>query len=84
MAARLDRGAFSVRTQRVPQLTSARSVGMAAWRYDPVGAHNSVVGADQGLCAPSWDLMCRILYRFLALLARLEVCLSLPRRSAGK
>ena len=29
-----------------------------------VGAHNSVVGADQGLRAPSWDLMCRILYRF--------------------
>ena len=31
------------------------------------------MGADQGLCAPSWDLMCRILYRFLALLARLAV-----------
>ena len=38
-----------------------------------MGAHNSVVGADQGLRAPSWDLMCRILYRFLALLARLAV-----------
>ena len=30
----------------------------------PVGAHNSVVGAGQGLRAPSWDLMCRILCRF--------------------
>ena len=40
---------------------------------EPVGAHNSVVGADQGFRAPSWDLMCRILYRFLALLARLAV-----------
>ena len=39
----------------------------------PVGAHNSVVGADQGLRAPSWGLMCLILYRFLALLARLAV-----------
>ena len=29
-----------------------------------VGAHNSVVGADQGLRAPFWDLMCRILCRF--------------------
>ena len=38
-----------------------------------VGAHNSVVGADQGLRAPSRDLMCRILDRFLALLARLAV-----------
>ena len=38
-----------------------------------VGAHNSVVGADQGLRAPSWGLMCRILYRFLALLVRLAV-----------
>ena len=38
-----------------------------------MGAQNSVVGADQGLCAPSWDLMCRILYRFLASLARLAV-----------
>ena len=38
-----------------------------------MGAQNSVVGADQVLCAPSWDLMCRILYRFLALLARLAV-----------
>ena len=26
-----------------------------------VGAHKSVVGADEGLRAPSWDLMCRIL-----------------------
>ena len=42
-------------------------------RLRPVGAQNSVVGADQGLRAPSWDLMCRILYRFLALLARLAV-----------
>ena len=39
----------------------------------PVGAHNSVVGADQGFRAPSWGLMCRILYRFLALLVRLAV-----------
>ena len=38
-----------------------------------VGAHDSVVGADHGLRAPSLDLMCRILYRFLALLARLAV-----------
>ena len=38
-----------------------------------MGAHNSVVGADQGLRAPSWGLMCRILYRFLALLVRLAV-----------
>ena len=38
-----------------------------------MGAHNSVVGADQGFRAPSLDLMCRILYRFLALLARLAV-----------
>ena len=36
--------------------------------HGPVGAHNSVVGADQGLRAPSWGLMCRILYWFLALL----------------
>ena len=41
--------------------------------FRPVGAQNSVVGADQGLRAPSWDLMCRIVYRFLALLARLTV-----------
>ena len=33
---------------------------------EPVGAHNSVVGADQGFRAQSWDLMCRILCRFLA------------------
>ena len=38
-----------------------------------MGAHNSVVGADQGLRAPSWGLMCRILYWFLALLVRLAV-----------
>ena len=38
-----------------------------------VGAHNSVVCAGQGLRSPSWDLMCRIPYRFLALLARLAV-----------
>ena len=38
-----------------------------------MGAHNSVGGADQGLRAPSWGLMCRILYRFLALLAQLAV-----------
>ena len=44
------------------------------WRLvQVVGAQYSVVGADQGLRAPSWDLMCRILYRFLALLARLAV-----------
>ena len=36
-----------------------------------VGAHYSVVGADQGLRAPSWRFMCRILYRFVALLAQL-------------
>ena len=45
----------------------------AARSRAPVGAQNSVVGADQGLRAPSWGLMCRILYRFLALLARLAV-----------
>ena len=38
-----------------------------------VGAHNAVVGADQGFRAPSWGLMCRILHRFLALLVRLAV-----------
>ena len=42
-------------------------------RFWRVGAHNSVVGADQGLRAPSWGLMCRILCRFLALLARLAM-----------
>ena len=50
-----------------------RVVGGAPVTYTPVGAHNSVVGAGQGLHAPSWDLMCRILYRFLTLLARLAV-----------
>ena len=40
------------------------------WR---VGAHNLVVGADQGLCASSLGLMCRILGRFLALLVQLAV-----------
>ena len=47
-----------------------RHDALASWG---VGAQNSVVGADQGLRAPSWDFMCRILYRFLALLARLAV-----------
>ena len=35
------------------------------------------VGGHWGLQrfrAPSWDLMCRILYRFLALLVRMAVC----------
>ena len=50
----------------------ARAAG-ATVIVEPVGAHNSVVGADQGLRAPSWGLMCRILYRFLALLVRLAV-----------
>ena len=38
-----------------------------------LGSHNSVVGADQGLRAPSWGLRCRVLWWFLALLARLAV-----------
>ena len=29
--------------------------GFLVSRIPPVGAHNSVVGADQGLRAPSWD-----------------------------
>ena len=39
----------------------------------PVGARYSVAGSDQARCTESWVLMFRILYRFLALLARLAV-----------
>ena len=58
-----------------PALSGPSAVEFVEGGDDSVGAgaHNSVVGADQGLRAPSWDLMCRILYRFLALLARLAV-----------
>ena len=38
-----------------------------------MGAQYSAVGADQGRWGSILDLMCRILYRFLALLARLAV-----------
>ena len=50
----------------------------------PVGAHNSVVGADQGFRAPSWDLMCRILCRFLALLAQPPEAPHLPGRRPAR
>ncbi|MCP5066264.1 MAG: hypothetical protein GY946_06815, partial [bacterium] len=42
-----------------------------AVRSDRVGAHYSVVGADQARCTASLVLMFRILYRFLTSLARL-------------
>ena len=38
-----------------------------------MGAQNVVVRADQAASRSILDLMCRILYRFLALLARLAV-----------
>ena len=60
-----DLGVYTLGPGNVP--------GSREIRSKPVGAHNSVVGADQGFRAPSWGLMCRILYRFLALLVRLAV-----------
>ena len=38
-----------------------------------MGARSSVEGADQARRAASWVLMCRILYRFLASIARLAM-----------
>ena len=49
---------------RHPDMWSLPVAAQLAIPNTYLGAHNSVVGADQGLRAPSWDLMCRILYRF--------------------
>lgn len=38
-----------------------------------MGARNRVMGSDQVVCPPCWQAMFRILYRLLALLARLAV-----------
>ena len=52
--------------------TAARRPAISAGGV-PVVPGNSRVGADQGGCPPTWFAMFRILYRFLASLARLAV-----------